>query len=214
MKITVKHALMCVAALTLAALFVGPCAAQQQSTSDPRRRPDPAIATHEVERELEGERRLRNSDIKATQPALSMDQRMIFAQISEDFLRIQVVNSDLAQAVSRGGALDLKFVAKSTSEIRKRAERLKYNLALPESEERVKRAKIEIGEAPEQLRAAIESLGPMIAEFAHNPVFKQVNVVDARQAAKVRSDLEAIIDLSGQVKKRSEQLHKAEQKSQ
>ena len=72
----------------------------------------------------------------------------------------------------------------------------------------------EVGEELEQLRAAIESLGPMIAEFAHNPVFKDANVIDAKLAAKVRSDLEAIIDLSGQVKKRSEQLHKAAQKSQ
>lgn len=216
MKFTVKPALWFIATLTLTAV-VAPCAAQQ-SSSDPRRaRPDPAAATREVERDLDNERKLRNAEVKAReapdQTAL-MAQRQTFMQISEDFLRIQVVNSNLAEAVTRDGALDLKFVAKSASEIKKRAERLKYNLALPEPAERNKHEKVEIGAEPEQLRAAITNLGPMIFEFAHNPAFKDVNVVDAKLAAKVRIDLDAIIELSGQVKKRSEQLQKEAQKPQ
>lgn len=212
MKFTFKPTLWFVAALTLAAALVRPCAAQQ--SADPRRpRPDPTYATREVERELEVERKMRNSDVKARQLGTRLEPRLAFAQISEDFTRIQVANKELAEVVLRDGELDLKLVAKSASEIKKRAERLKYNLVLPESDEHAKRTKLEIGTQPEHLRAAIDKLGPLIVEFAYNPVFKDANVVDAKLAAKVRTDLEVIIELSGLVKKRSEQLQKETQKS-
>lgn len=212
MKFIIKTALWFMAALTLAALIAKPCAAQSSGGRPPR---DTTLATREVERELENERKMRNSEVRTRLPGNeSTDPRQTFALIREDFQRIQFINRELAESILRGGTLDLKFVAKSASDIRKRAERLKYNLGLPEAEDSVKRARMEVGAEPEQLRAALDTLGPLIVEFAHNPVFKDANVIDAKLAAKVRSDLEAIIELSGQVKKRSEQLHKAEQKSQ
>ena len=45
------------------------------------------------------------------------EPQFAIAQIREDFLRLQILNSDLAQAATHGGELDLKFVAKSASEI-------------------------------------------------------------------------------------------------
>jgi hypothetical protein len=139
--------------------------------------------------------------------------RQIYAQISEDFLRLQVVNADLMQAVLEGGALDLTFVAKSASEIKKRAGRLKDNLMLPEPEKGPGRPPVEVGAEAGQLRSSLSTLGELIYEFAHNPVFKQANVADLQMLAKVRGDLEQIIELSGQVKKSSEKLHKAERPS-
>lgn len=140
--------------------------------------------------------------------------RQIYAQISEDFLRLQVVNSQLMQAVSGGGALDLTFVAKSASEIKKRAGRLKDNLLLPEPEKGSKRPAGEAGVEAGQLRPSLSALGELIYGFAHNPIFKEANVVDVQMLAKARRDLEEIIELSGQVKKSSEKMHKAERPSQ
>ena len=60
------------------------------------------------------------------------EPRLAFAQIREDFLRLQVVNNDLMKTVSGNGHLDFKLVARSAAEIKKRAERLNLNLALPE----------------------------------------------------------------------------------
>jgi hypothetical protein len=139
--------------------------------------------------------------------------RQIFAQISEDFLQIQVVNSKLMEAVSVGGGLDLTFVAKSASEIRKRAGRLKDNLMLPEPEKGSKRPAVEVGAEAGQLKSSLSALGELIYGFVRNPIFKEANVVDVQMLAKARRELEEIIELSGQVKKSSERLHKAEKPS-
>jgi hypothetical protein len=137
------------------------------------------------------------------------DPRLAFAQIREDFVRLQVVNNDLARAVAGGGRLDLKLVAKSASEIKKRAERLKDNLALPAAAEGDKAPARETPTDPEQLRTALSRLDELILRFANNLHSKGVRRFDAQSSAKVRRDLEEIIVLSGRVKKSSEKLEEA-----
>lgn len=136
------------------------------------------------------------------------DPRLAFAQIREDFVRLQVVNNDLARAVSGAGQLDLKLVAKSTSEIKKRAERLRENLALPEAEGG-KPPAASAPTDPEQLRAALSQLDKIILRFANSLHAKGVRRFDAQLSARLRLDLEAIIGLSGRVKKSSEKLGEA-----
>ncbi|HWS53913.1 MAG TPA: hypothetical protein VN228_07295 [Pyrinomonadaceae bacterium] len=138
----------------------------------------------------------------------------IYAQVSDDFLRLQVINSELMQAVSAGGALDLAFVAKSASEIRKRAGRLKDNLMLPEPEDGPKRAAVEVAAEAGQLKSSLSALGELIYGFVRNPVFKEAKVADVQMLPKARRDLEEIIELSGQIKKSSEKLRKAERPTQ
>jgi hypothetical protein len=137
------------------------------------------------------------------------DPRLAFAQIREDFLRLQIVNNDLARAASGGGQLDLRLVAKSASEIKKRAERLKLNLALPEAEEGDKAPARVAPTDPEQLRAALSRLDELILRFASALHAKGVRRFDAQSSAKMRRDLEEIIALGGQVKKCGEMLEKA-----
>ena len=137
------------------------------------------------------------------------EPRLALAQIREDFLRLQVVNNDLAQAVSGGGPLDFKLVAKSASEIKKRAERLKLNLALPEAEEGGKPPAAAAPADPEQLRAALSRLDGIILRFTNALHAKGVRRFDAQSSARLRLDLEAIIGLSGRVKKCSEKLGEA-----
>ena len=139
------------------------------------------------------------------------EPRLAFAQIREDFVRLQVVNNDLAKAISGGGELDLKLVAKSASEIKKRAERLKENLALPEPDEGEK-APAATPAAPadvEQLRTAVSRLDGIILRFANNLHAKGVKRFDVASSARLRLDLEAIVALSGRVKKGSEKLGEA-----
>lgn len=148
---------------------------------------------------------LRKKPVKRPQP------RLTFAQIREDYVRIQVVNNNLAQAASQGGALDLKFIMESASEIKKRAARLKLNLALPEPEQEPKRTRVSVVAEPAQLKSSLSTLDELIIRFVRNPVFRSVNVVDAQESAKARRDLEEIIALSGEIKKSSEKLNKAAQ---
>jgi hypothetical protein len=136
------------------------------------------------------------------------EAKLSFAQISEDFMRIQVINNELVMAAAREAELDFKFVAKSTAEIRKLAARLKENLVLPEPEEVPKRVQAEVAPEPVELKPALTALGKLIAGFAHNPAFKEPKVIDAQMSAKARRDLEEIIELSGQLRKTSEKLTK------
>jgi hypothetical protein len=194
--------------------------AQGQSGSGPRRggsasRGGGAEAMRREgtpESELEREMMYREmEEMGKRKPAVRREQRLPFAQLSEDFTRIQVVNNELVVAAGRSEPLDLKFVAKSASEIRKLAERLRDNLALPELDKAHKPTMEDITET-DQLRSSLSTLGKLIAGFAHNPVFKETNVVDAQLSAKARRDIEEIIELSGQIKKSSEKLNKAAQK--
>lgn len=164
--------------------------------------------------DLEREFNQRSLEDQLRRPTGRREQKLSFAQISEDFTRIQVINNELVTAARRAEELDLKFVAKSTAEIRKLAGRLKENLVLPEPTEAPKRLQTESEpEEPAQLKPALAALGKLIAGFAHNPVFKEPKVVDAQMSAKARRDLEEIIELSGQLRKTSEKLTKTARKS-
>ena len=134
------------------------------------------------------------------------DPHLAFAQIREDFLRLQVVNNDLARAASGEGALDLKLVAKSASEMKKLAERLKLNLALPEVAEGEKPPASPAPADMGQLRTALSRLDGIVLRFANNLHAKGVRRLDADSYARLRLDLEAIVGLSGRVKKGSEKL--------
>lgn len=92
------------------------------------------------------------------------------------------------------------------SEIRKRAVRLKRNLALPASEGMVESLKVEPGISPEQLRLSLSVLSDSIYEFVSNPLFISAKVVDTRLSPKARQDLEQIIELSSDLKRSSEKL--------
>ena len=51
-------------------------------------------------------------------------------------------------------------------------------------------------------------LGRLIFSFVDNPFFKEASVVDTQLTSKARRDLEDIIELSGQIRKTSEQMDK------
>ena len=176
----------------------------------------------EVER-LERERRdreMREADLRERQlllrnmkpdarPAERPTPRLATAQIREDFVRLQVVNNDLAKAGSRADALDLKFVSKSAAEIRRLAARLRDNLALPGAEDAPENPVVKAAAPPAQLGPALSALDGLILKFADGLAAKGVYLVDAQSSARVRRELEAIIELSGWVKKASERLEKS-----
>jgi hypothetical protein len=164
--------------------------------------------------ELEREMNERTLEEQLRTPASRREQRLSYEQLSEDFKRIQLINNDLVAAASRDAALDLKFVTRSAGEIRKLAARLKDNLVLPEPSKGSKRFQAEVEPESAQLKSSLLALGKLVAGFAHNPVFKEPNIVDAQLSAKARLDLEDIIVLSEQVRKSSEKLNKIAQKSQ
>ncbi|HYE64317.1 MAG TPA: hypothetical protein VD966_01970 [Pyrinomonadaceae bacterium] len=211
MRATIELTLRAVASAVVLASALTPLVIGQQGMQNNNGRPVPD-ARDPRERDLRARQfDLRRLEEEAHRPAKRRQEpQLALAQIKEDYLRIQLVNNDLVQAVSSRVELDLKFVAKSASEIKKRAGRLKDNLVLPKPEEDSKRPQVEAV----KLESALLALDELINGFVRNPIFNNALVVDASMAAKARRDLEEIINLSDEIKKSSEKLSKDAQKSQ
>jgi len=127
------------------------------------------------------------------------DVKQALAQLQEDFTRLQIVNKNLGRAAIANGDLDFKFVSKSVSEIKKRAERLNSNLALPEPETTNPNSDAVV--QPQRLKVSVLKLVRLVYRFVDNPFFKEASVVDTQLTSEARRDLEQIIELSGQIKK-------------
>ena len=156
---------------------------------------------------------LRMLEVEARKPRARRQPKLAYAQIREDFKSIQIVNNDLTRAASRRGSLDLELIEKLSSEIKKRAARLKDNMVLPESESVFDRPQAEAGVEAAQLKSSLSVLDGLITEFVDNPIFKEANLVDVQLSAKARRDLEEIIEVCDQVKKLSGKLKKTAQKT-
>ena len=128
------------------------------------------------------------------------EQRLAWAQMQEDFKRIQIIDHDLTKHRTSEPALDLKFVEKAVSDINKRATRLQTNLMFPK-----KTATPD--EKPRddyQMSTLLSGLSGLIRRFINNPVFGDVDVLDVQAAANAKRDLERIIELSEQIKKKAQ----------
>jgi hypothetical protein len=204
-----------VATCALASAFAGNASGRQT----PRRGAGNSAEVERLERERR-DREMREADLAERQyllrtlepdrrPAEKPSPRLALAQLREDFLRIQVLNNDLARAASRGAALDPKFVSKSAAEIRKLAARLRDNLMLPEPAAEGGRDEAKAAPPPAQLGTALSALDGLILKFVDDVASKGVYLLDAQSSAKARHELEAIIELSARVKKASETLGKS-----
>lgn len=187
------------------------CSARQRGRG--ANRPEPDLTQRELQRTEERDLLYKKMREKAARgPATLPRRQLALAQINEDFTRIQIVNNGLAQSLEAGGELDFQAVTRAASEIRKRAGRLKTNLALPEPGPDEPRRGAPAVSEPSQLKAALNALDGLVLRFVNNPGFQSVGVINAQWAVKARRDLEAIIELSGRVKTCSEQLHRAARK--
>ena len=169
-------------------LFTG--AAQAQGT--PPRREDP------LQRKLQSVVQLEMLEAAMTRrPASSNDKNTAVAQVREDFWRIQLANDDLNSSLSTQETIDSRLIAKTASEIRTRAKRLKENLALPRPE---KDSKPQTDLSQADLRSSIFTLSKLIDSFVSNPMLSQRHVFDTTLSLKASKDLEAIIGLSAKLK--------------
>jgi hypothetical protein len=128
------------------------------------------------------------------------EQVSLFAQIREDFTRLQVINNEMMQTVFVKRNIDRKLIVKTTSEINKRASRLSENLVLPRIDDKASVQKPDDTRNALSLEARLLALDHSIMSFIANPLFKQPNVVDSQNALKARSDLNLIVRLSEELK--------------
>ncbi len=116
------------------------------------------------------------------------------------------------QAVSVSEALDYEVIANATLEIKKRAARLKDNLALPKPEINEKKSKERRAPDRKQVKASLYILDQSIMSFVTNPGFQNADVVDAHLSVKASTDLAKIIELSESIRQSAKSLRNATQK--
>ena len=180
----------------------------QVPTATPGRGGRPDRIQRELERRVEMQI-IEQAMVVGGSPHIKRYPPLVLDQIREDFLQIQVIDRKLMRATV-GDTFDLGLIARSAGEIRKRSRRLKENLALPRpGAPPAERSGTEVEVTSERLRISISDLSNLIDEFVSNPMFEQSKLVDARLSGKARQDIEAIIELSGQIKRSSEKLKAA-----
>ena len=136
-------------------------------------------------------------------------RQAIQKQIIEDFRALQSVNNRMMADAWKNPSLDYKYISGMVSEIARKADRLKSNLALPESD------KPKDAEAPQteiatakDYKAQLLLLDTSVMRFVMNPIFQKPNVVNVKLANQASEDLENIINLSKRLKKAGSRLNK------
>ena len=144
-----------------------------------------------------------------TEPGGPLDRRRLealMAQTEEDFNRILRLHNEIARALAAKNVLDYQFVADASGEIKKRASRVQSSLRLSPEEGYSSEKPDEINDS--QMKDALIKLCKQIRSFVTNPSIENPNTVDAQQLTKARHDLEALIQLSGQIKKDADRIRK------
>ena len=170
----------------------------------PREQPNnPSIRERQF-RMLEMER-------EAANPTTPEEQKIALEQIAEDYKQLQLINNKMMGASIPARELNYQNISQSLSEIRKRANRLRNNLRLPnvgtKTKDEYKRA---VDGA--QLKSNLLTLDKSIMSFVGNAIFKNPDVVNLEEAKKARRELETIINTSQLIAKDAEQLNKSSQK--
>jgi hypothetical protein len=142
------------------------------------------------------------------------DPQAILTEINEDLHRLQALHDEMAQATTAPQQLNYKYLLDTTTEIKKRALRLKTDLALPQGGKEEKRADLKEADNG-QLQPGLTVLNQLLDGFLHNPIFSNADTgaLDPHLTAQAKRDLDDIITLSEKLHKTADKLNKSGGKS-
>lgn len=157
--------------------------------------------------------RMMEMEREVAQPLTPEEQKLALSQIAEDYKQIQVINNKMMAAVMGSDKPKYVNVIETLGEIRNRASRLKQNLGLANIEAD-KSPKVEYKPAGtvKEMKSALLTLDGWIMSFVSNSMFKNPEVVDVKDAAKAKRDLELIIERSQLITKDADRLNKSSNK--
>lgn len=185
-------------------MLVAFSAAAQTASSPATRRPDPIQG--ELQRRFEAEA-IEKVLARRPQPATAHERRALLDQIRKDFLRIQIIDDELKKERAGTETPDLKAVSRQVAEIRRRSERLKDNLSLPQVN--TPSSSAASSETKEFLRQRLDDLSQSINAFVANPIFESAKIVNMDLSIQASRDLEQIIFASKDIKRASDRLGRA-----
>src|SRR5437868_4323048 len=158
----------------------------------------------------EGRLRSAEMDLGADEKNRKLVQEAI-ANMKEDFSRIQVLRNDIARNLVARKPLDYQLISEQTAEINKRASRLNLYMRAHAAEAEKENSLPDL--KSEEMIGALVRLCKVIDSFTENPALKNVATIDSKDVAKTKEnkdnadrDLLAIITLSGDLRKKSENL--------
>lgn len=149
-----------------------------------------------------------------------------FTEIKEDFEKIQMLQSGIIEAYTKGKQVDYAKISSNADDMSKSGTRLKGNLfaAVVEEKKDSKDAKkkdkkkepvpsIPTEEKPEQpiptdVKNLIVELDNTLMAFTGNPMFTNPKVVTAADNLKAKADLDRVIKLSGALNQEADKMSK------
>lgn len=124
-------------------------------------------------------------------------------KVANDFKELQVAVNKLHTSIGVA-PLDYRIVKISAGEILKRAKSLKEELRLPQPENQPRTGRKE--PSSDALPSLIGELITRVDAFLTNPMFDNVHVFDVQNATAAGADMQAIVDLSKQIRKLAKAL--------
>lgn len=199
--------------LTLLAVAALVCLAQARAHAQAKTSPQPPKPPDAGARYPDnGDMEVRAIELEGERARANRDPNAILKEVNEDLLRLQALNEGMTRAGAGGQQLDYRHVLDSTTEIKKRALRLKADLALPQGAKEEKEKRADLKEADNgQLQPGLALLGKLLESFLHNPIFSggDVGALDPHLTAKAKRDLDDIIALSEKLRKTADKLSKS-----
>jgi hypothetical protein len=151
---------------------------------------------------LENWRREKYEDTETT-----LLRRRVAAELAEDFDSLSRINRERVLLLLSPSSLDYKRLSQVTSEINRRAKRIKSNTPLALRIKKGEKPAYEVDAA--RLGSMLPELSRLIDSFLGNPVFHTASFHDAELRSTAGRDLERIIRLSETVNKIAKRLNSA-----
>ena len=136
-------------------------------------------------------------------------RRSLFPQINDDFQRIQVIHNEIVRMLQPDKGLKYDRLPDLTGDMKKRGERLRQNLSLPEPEKNETQSPHPEAIDETHIKKTIADLHDLIVSFVANPIFKNLGVVDAKVIDAASASLDGIIDRSEEIKREAKLLGKS-----
>jgi len=138
------------------------------------------------------------------------EQQAFLAQLNDDFKQIQIIRLSMVKNIAAGRSFEYKQLESESSEIKKRASRLRSSLALrKDGETEQKEAQADEFTA-DNIQNAASDLCLEISRFTTNPLFRDGAVYNVRYAHEADKTLGTIINLSESIKNSAEKLKHSE----
>ena len=129
----------------------------------------------------------------------------VLKQMNEDFVKLQTIRAEMARTFASGGLHETSQLKESSTDVRRRATRLRSLLLLSEEPEDIE-IRLEPSPTVESINDRAFELCLEISRFTENPMFRTNGVITAKQVTGAAKALDTVIALAEAVQKESDRV--------